>query len=288
MRDLSYGFAQLCWRNRDGSYATQANRKAILSQIANQLHEMGYRYLSPWNLKPKHIEALVERWKRDGLSAGTMKNRMTEIRWVLEKTNRQNVAARSNEAYRIPNRNYVTNINRARTLSAGDLAKVTDPAIRLSLRLQAEFGLRRAESLKIRPSWADRGDRLVLRDSWTKGGRAREIPIRTAAQRTLLNEAKVFAGRGSLIPADRKYAEHLQHFKYQCHAAGIHNVHGHRHLYAQLRYQELTGWAPPAAGGPSAKALTVMQRAADREARLIISEELGHSRPGIVAVYLGR
>ena len=39
------------------------------------------------------------------------------------------------------------------------------------------FGLRREESLKIQPGWADRGDTLVLKDSWTKGGRSREIPM---------------------------------------------------------------------------------------------------------------
>jgi len=288
MHDLNYALVQLCNRNRDGSYATQANRKAILNLVANQLHEIGYRHLHAGNLKPKHVEALVERWKTEGLAAGTMKNRMTEIRWILEKTNRQGVAAQNNDAYGIPRRQFVTNANRARTLSAGDLAKVSAPSIRLALRLQAEFGLRRAESLKIRPVWADRGDRLVLKDSWTKGSRAREIPIRTPAQRALLDEAKAFAGNGSLIPRDQTYAAHLQHFKYQCAAAGIHNVHGHRHLYAQLRYQELTGWKAPAAGGPRTRSLTTLQRAIDREARLIISEELGHDRAAVVGIYVGK
>jgi hypothetical protein len=288
MHDLNYALVQLCNRNRDGSYATQANRKTILNLVANQLHELGYRHLHAGNLKPKHVEALVTRWKAEGLSAGTMKNRMTEIRWVLEKTKRQGVAAPSNDAYGIPTRRYVTNVNRGRTLSVGDLAKVTDPSVRLALRLQAEFGLRRAESLKIRPAWADRGDRLVLKDSWAKGKHAREIPIRTLAQRALLEEAKAFAVNGSLIPRECSYAAHLQHFKYQCAAAGIHNVHGHRHLYAQLRYQELTGWKAPAVGGPRTRSLTTMQRAIDREARLIISEELGHSRGQIVGIYVGK
>lgn len=288
MHDLNYELAQLCKRNRDGSFATQANRKAILDQIGHQLHAMGFEGLHVRNLRPKHIAALVERWKQDGLSAGTMKNRMAEIRWVLEKTNRQNVAARNNDAYGIPIRHHVTNINRARALSDGDLAKVTDPAIRLSLRLQAEFGLRRAESLKIRPAWADRGDRLVLKDSWTKGSRAREIPIRTEGQRLLLDEAKAFAGRGSLIARGKTYAQHLQHFTYQCDVAGIHNVHGHRHHYAQRRYEELTGWKAPALGGPISKSLTAVQKVVDREARLILSRELGHFREQIVTVYLSR
>src|SRR5205085_7900825 len=45
----------------------------------------------------------------------------------------------------------------------------------MSLRLQAAFGLRREESIKIRPDWADRGDVLKLKDSWTKGGKERDV-----------------------------------------------------------------------------------------------------------------
>ena len=41
MRDLNYSLKQLCMRNRDGSYATQADRQHILDLIANQLEENG-------------------------------------------------------------------------------------------------------------------------------------------------------------------------------------------------------------------------------------------------------
>ncbi len=38
--------------------------------------------------------------------------------------------------------------------------------------------------------------------------------------------------------------------------AGIHAFHGHRHLYAQERYREMTGWQCPARGGPTSRQLT--------------------------------
>lgn len=41
----------------------------------------------------------------------------------------------------------------------------------MSLRLQAADGLRREESIKVRPDWADRGDVLRLKASWTKAGK---------------------------------------------------------------------------------------------------------------------
>jgi len=288
MRDLNYALKQLCHRNRDSSYATQRDRERVLDQIANQLQELGYRHMGAESLKAKHVERLVERWKVEGLSVGTIKNRMAELRWWAEKIDKQKVVARDNEHYGIGRRQYVTNVSKARELTAGDLSKITDAYTRVSLRLQAAFGLRRGESIKIRPKWADRGDTLFLKDTWTKGGRAREIPIRNEEQRRVLDEAKRFAGRGSLIPADKNYVEQLRRFEYQCAQAGIHRVHGHRHEYAQTRYRELTGWAAPAAGGPRSKDLTPAQKTIDHQARLTISGELGHTREQISAIYCGR
>jgi Phage integrase, N-terminal/Integrase len=288
MRDLNYELKQLCRRNRDGSYATQRDRERVLDLVAGQLQELGYRHMAAASLKPKHVEGLVNRWQLEGLAIGTIKNRMAELRWWAEKIGKQNVIARGNDHYGITQRKYVTNVSKARELSGSELSRITDPYTAMSLRLQAECGLRRAESIKIRPHWADRGDKLALKDTWTKGGRAREIPIRNDEQRLVLNEAKVLAGRGSLIPADRSYVAQLRRFVYQCAAAAIHRIHGHRHQYAQVRYKELTGWAAPATGGPRSRDLTAEQREVDRQARLAISAELGHEREQITAVYLGR
>ena len=288
MRELNYELKQMCLRNRDGSYATQNARERILTLIANQLHEMGFKDMQACSLKPKHVQALVERWKAEGLAAGTIKNRMTELRWWAEKVQKQNVLFRDNDRYGIARRQYVTNVSKSRELTSGDLSKVTDPNSAVSLKSQDAFGLRLEESIKMRPAQADKGDWLVLKASWTKGGRARRIPIRTAAQRQVLEEAKRLAGRGSLIPKGMTYKQQLNRFKAQCMAAGIHHVHGHRHHYAQQRYRELTGRACPAQGGLTRKQLSLEQKHIDREVRLTISRELGHSREDIVAVYCGR
>ena len=251
MRELNYELKHMCLRNRDGSFATQYARERILTMIANQLQEMGFKDMRAPSLKPKHVQALVERWKTEGLSVGTIKNRMTELRWWAEKIAKQNVVFKENDLYGIARRQYVTNVSKSRELTTGDLAKITDPYTALSLKLQASFGLRREESIKIRPLRADKGDRLALKASWTKGGRAREIPIRNDEQRQLLDEAKQFAKRGSLIPRTMTYKQQMNRFKAQCMAAGIQHVHGHRHQYAQQRYQELTCRACPAQGAPT-------------------------------------
>ena len=231
---------------------------------------------------------MVNRWQAEGLAVGTTKNRLAELRWWAEKIGKQNVIARDNDHYGIGNRQYGTNVSKARELSGTELGRITDTYTAMSLRLQAAFGLRRGESIKIRPEWADRGNQLALKDTWTKGGRARAVPIRNDEQRQVLDEAKSLAGRGSLIPADRSYVEQLRRFEHQCAAAGMHRIHGHRHQYAQVRYREFTGWAAPAAGGPRSKDLTPEQRDVDRDARLTIGAELGHEREQITAVYCGK
>lgn len=288
MRDLNYQLKQLCLRNRDGSYATQMARERDLCLAALQLSEMGHRHMGVHSLKPKHIVNLVERWRTEGLSAGTIKNRMAHLRWWSEKIDKRSIVARDNSAYGIADRTYVTNVSKARELTHVQLAKVTDPHCALSLQLQAEFGLRLEESIKFVPAYADLGDTLVLKASWCKGGRSREIPVTTMEQRQLLDAVHAHCGGASLIPAGMRYVDQLNRFKYQCSKAGINHVHGHRHAYAQSRYLILTGWECPARGGPTSKDLTLVQKEVDRSVRLQISRELGHEREQVTAIYLGR
>jgi len=288
MRELNYQLKQLCRRNRDGSYRTQADRERQLTLIANQLRALGYRKMSAQSLKPKHVEALVKHWQEGDLSVGAIKNRLTVIRWWAQKVNRQNVVARSNDHYGIPDRQFVTNLSKAQTVTAPDLEKVRDQHVRMSLELQQAFGLRREEAMKFQPSYADRGDHIALKESWTKGGKSRVIPLRNEAQRAVLNRAGLLAGKGSLIPSSRNYRQQLRIYERHTANAGLSKMHGLRHAYAQQRYHELTGWSAPAAGGPTIKALTQEQKTVDRQARLTISQELGHEREQITSIYLGR
>ena len=288
MRGLNHQLKQLCRHNREGSFGTQVQRERELTLMANQLHGLGYRGMNSHSLKPKHVEALVRHWLESDVAAGTIKNRMAAFRWWARKVNRQNVVARSNDHYGIPNRIFITNTNKAKSVSEADLAKVGDEHVRMSLELQQAFGLRREEAIKFIPVYADQGDHLVLKPSWTKGGKARTIPIRTPEQRELLKHAHRLAGRGSLIPSSRKYVQQLRIYEGHTLRAGLSRMHGLRHAYAQRRYEELTGWKPPAAGGPPSRLLSREQRDQDLEARLIISRELGHEREQITSVYLGR
>jgi len=249
---------------------------------------MGYRRMSTHSLKPKHVDALVKRWLLENMTAGTIKNRMNCLRWWAAKVDRRNVVARSNDFYGIPDRQFVSNDSRAVTVDDETLASVKDDHVRMSLELQRAFGLRREEAIKFMPGYADQGDHIRLKASWTKGGKTRVVPVITQEQRAVLDRAHRLAGTGSLIPPQKTYIQQLRTYERHTTQAGLSKLHGLRHAYAQSRYQRLTGWACPAAGGPVTNSLNAEQRKQDHQARLTVSLELGHIREQISAVYLGR
>ena len=72
MRKLNWDLLQLQKGSRDGSHGTRRERSYALAQMANTLHEEGYRGLRARNLKGRHVEALVREWFRRGLSHATM------------------------------------------------------------------------------------------------------------------------------------------------------------------------------------------------------------------------
>lgn len=281
---------QLCERNKDGSFATQAARRDVLAQAGNQLLDGGFRNLPATGLKPKHVTHLIERWKAESLSQGTLKNRMAHLRWWAEKVGKVSVIPRTNSALGIERRKYVTNVNRSRTIDAAVLDQIKDERLRMSLKLQRVFGLRREECLKFQPVYAMAGgsDSIRLKPSWCKGGRARVIPVLNDAQRDVLIRAAALAGSGSLIPPEQSYVKRVKQYENATARVGLSKLHGLRHEYAQVRYLELTGWEAPAKGGPTSKQLTEGQKVIDLTARLQISQELGHNREAITAVYLGR
>ena len=98
----------------------------------------------------------------------------------------------------------------------------------------------------------------------------------------------LLAGKGALIPGSRNYKQQIRIYDGHVLRAGLSKMHGLRHAYAQQRYEELTGWKSPIAGGPPSKSLTREQRDRDYQVRLVISHELGHEREQVTAVYLGR
>ena len=286
MRDLNYDLKRLQAAHEDRSHGTRKARSYALAQIADTLHDLGFKGLKATGLRRKHVVALVKEWKRQGRTVGTMKNRTAHVRWWAKHVGRPGVVP-SNDELGIARREYVTNEDRSVVLDPDKLALVKDPHVVMALRLEADFGLRREEAIKFTPSRDDRGDRIRLKGSTTKGGRPREIPVRNESQRRLLDEVRRLAGGGALIPPDRNYRQQLKVYENRTREAGLYRMHGLRHHYAMTRYEEIAGWKAPAAGGPSRRTLTGARRRIDTAARRTIARELGHDRIAVVAQYIG-
>ena len=258
------------------------NRKERLTTVIHDLHHCGYAIKDITKLKPKHIEALTQYWQHKGLSIGTIKNRMSDLRFVAKATEQKGLIKR-NQEYHLGTR-HTPHLNKA--IHQPDFSMVEDHGIYLSLQLQYHFGLRREEALKIQPHKADHGTYLRLDRTWTKGGIGRCIPITTEAQRHWLEQAKLHTNH-SMIPKDKTYIEQRKHYQYHTQKAGITNPHGLRHAYAQRRYQTLATMLCPHQGGKGRQSMTPQERAADRRARQIVSRELGHVRIESTKTYLG-
>ena len=284
-------------QDRTGSYATRQARESHLRIFVQTLYDSGYNP-KPKNTRPKHIELALTNWAEGDIARRTIDNRLSTLRWFAAEIGKPNIVKRTNDEYKmLPPREKPNYTDKARSLDRGSLDKVRDPLTHMSLILQREFGLRQKEAIMIRPHEADRGDRIHLQDSWAKGGNPRDVRLTTPGQRQALDEAKALVPPGrALIPGDKDFHQQRNIYKTQTRRAGLSNMHGLRHAYAQRRYRTLTrrldpngeGWHCPARGGTPQKDLSKENYRIDVQARTQISEEMGHERLRITYVYLGR
>ncbi|RMD96632.1 MAG: hypothetical protein D6816_18650 [Bacteroidetes bacterium] len=157
--------------------------------------------------------------------------------------------------------------------------------------LALEFGLRSKEASLINAKALlkqARAQERVTISKGTKGGRARKVPIMKPEHMKALELAAEVQGRDrSLIPSDKTWAQWRNSDLRKIREAiadrlGCRGLQDLRSSYAVNRYQDLTGKpAPVVAGGRQT------DRETDREARQVITEELGHGRTDVLASYVG-
>lgn len=294
MLQLEFELKKLCRDHRVDGRTTQGDRLELASTIAHDLDASGHHRFSRLKgssrkLKDKHVRSLVQHWVAKDLSPGTINNRLALLRRVCDWTGRRGVMSKRNADYHDGRRVRHATVSKAVYVKPDVLSRVQNRYARASLRLQVVFGLRRKEALMIQPELADRGNRLVLQGTWTKGKRRREIPLTTQAQREALDHARKVAGKGSLIPPSLSYKAYRDGlWQAACKSIGLTGTHGFRHAYAQARYAAMAGFACPVEGGPKRDEMTAEQLQADDWARSQVAAELGHGRQRVADWYLGR
>ena len=200
MKDLNYQLSKLCRDNRDGGFSTQATRSRDIGADCKSAARAGLSAHAAPITEAEACRCPGRPMAEPGISVGTLKNRLSALRWWAMKVNKPSIIAKDNDVYGIGKREYVAKESKAQDLDDKKLSEISDPFVRLSVRLQAAFGLRREESIKFNPSFAMQGDRIRLKSSWTKGGRARTVPIRNDEQRQLLEDVKDLAKARLLDP----------------------------------------------------------------------------------------
>jgi len=155
--------------------------------------------------------------------------------------------------------------------------------------LAFQFGLRSREASmldSVRALEESKANGEITIVAGTKGRLTRTVHVRHCAQTEALAKAAGIQNKGRcLIPSEINWIQwkngELRQGREALKSHGIGGYHELRASYAAIRYQEIVGHAAPCNGG------TITDKELDMKARLEIAVELGHSRPQIMAEYIG-
>jgi site-specific recombinase XerC len=281
------------------SHQTHNKRSQVLYASFKELRELGYKLDEPANLKPKHMQALVKLWEEDGQSPSTIQNKISVFRiftkWI-GKAGMIHSAESLVKTLGAATRSYVATEPKGWTANGVSIEVIEqveqfDARVGMQLRLCLIFGLRMQESIELKPYRADKGEYLVVTDG-TKGGRARVAPINTQEKRDFLDQCKKLVGfaknsymgapENTLAQNKRRFYYVMEKFRITKNDLGV-TAHGLRHEYVNQRYEKLAGGKSPIEGGTIAHENPEL----DHAVRIVIAEEVGHTRPSIVSCYCG-
>jgi len=293
--------------NLTGSGKTVLNHRREAMRFADTLREQGFGVNKWCNVTNKHVGAVVDVWKSDGLSVATIKEYLSGVRAVAIAYGNDRIHP-SNAEFGLERRVYVDNRDKAipdtvyqtavNRLGQGD---ENQQRLAAQITVMRELGLRHEEARKLNP------DRALLRDGriyiadGTKGGRDRVLHEPTARQIDAVRALRRFIGRHGNSMPDSMHERAWERYAYkQAARLGISrtacgaSLHGLRHAYAQERYQQLAGFAPPCRFVDKKHFISnAFEKCGDDwrqghiEAVALLTRELGHNRLEIISVYIG-
>lgn len=295
-RDMNKAGALALERARVGktiSFETEKKYAQSWSQFVRWAKEQGINRME--HITAAHVtqygRGLADRVAADITAASTAQNLVLAVNRVMHMATRghwksvsstgtSGIAERCNVRQDTPQ---ALDRSTYETLLEAAKGKVGERAIAVC-ELARELGLRSKEASLMDAQGAlkqarEKGAVSVL--DGTKGGRYRQVPITTDAQRAALERAATAQGTArAVMPAECTWKSWRGGELRQAREAmgGLHEL---RAAYACERYAALTGHRAPCAGGQ------ILDKKADKEARKAISAELGHGRIEVVNAYVG-
>jgi site-specific recombinase XerD len=295
------------------SHKTRQERADFLRRFFRDLHKRaGFKTLpDPRNLGQKHIHAMVQVWREDKLKPATIQTYLSFLRG-LAKWLGKNGFIRSPAHYSLEIEEYQRHeaAERDKSWSAQgvdiealiDKVCAYDPHVGASLRLIRAFGLRRKESVMLRPnacivSFESTGlpesekqaNRYVWVRQGAKNGRQRFVPLNMPERVAAIEYAQsvVVGPDGHMGNPNQDLRKNLRRFDYVLDKFGITarelgvTAHGLRHEALIDEFLAHSGQQPPVRGGgdltPEAEAL----------ARQAVARLAGHERKRASSAYLG-
>jgi integrase len=270
------------------SMQTQKCRTMTLGKSFEELRQNGFALQSPYSLKHKHVQFLVNFWLRRKLTRGTIENKLTYLRSLADWTRKPELVGTLADYVDRENhdllRSHVPRIDKSWVANGIDAERkikevaATDRNVAVQLKLQAAFGLRVEESFLLRPAQAVRNDGLLHVTRGTPGGRDRLVPI--GLRLAVLEEAAVLSNlyTGTTIPhgyTKQQWRDRYYHVlrKHGVRHSGIGvTSHGLRHQFLQQMYETLAG-----APAPIKQQRESASAKLHREARQRVVQAAGHS-----------
>ena len=296
------------------SHATMADRRQFCFRIFTFLRDNPVKVykLDPRSFSGRHVEMLMAHWRalagEGKLGASSLQKYhsylVTFSRWIDKPGLVKPLDAYFNEPSLI-RRSYIATDSKAWRDRGVDVDAIIvtveayDARAAAALRLMAAFGLRFKEACMLRPH-ADvvtaaqagkpaGGPALYLNTRrGTKGGRQRYVPIDDERRQGAVDYARTVAKGDDDSVSDPRLdlKQAIRHLRYTMERFGITKAglavtpHGLRHQYAAQEYERLTGCLPPVAGGQG------VASDLDHQARMQVSQSLGHGRVQITKAYL--
>jgi integrase len=260
------------------------DRRVFLLKFFRDLREKTeFKDVDPRALGGRHIEAMVKRWVSQGRSTATIRNYLSFLRtyaaWIgkpgMVLSPQHYVGAESPHAHRYQ----VAVKDKSWSTAKVDISEVIrqiaefDMWVGLQLELCAKLGLRPKEARYFRPHGAIiPRERAMERDAqalphlqWfvqvvhgTKGGRPRDVPLVSQAQRELIERLQALVPSGMFVgrpefsakQSQRRFYYVLQQFGVTKSDLGV-VAHGLRHQHVNDLYEVLAGEPSPVrAHGP--------------------------------------
>ena len=296
------------------SHKTRQDRYDFLINFVDVVHRAGLKITYSKNIDTRHIRVMVTYLESRNYAIGTMNNKLSMLRMLCIWINKDSMIPLIQDMLTDPDRwKQPSAASRDRSWSPELFEKSAirlaskNASMAVSLLLMDALGLRVRESMLLKPC-QDFNDGKLHVTRGTKGGRPREICVDTDYQRNVLEIAKHQAHKngGSLIPRGNTQGSWRNRFYSRMRILDItirgegFTCHGLRHGYAQQLYQVSSGQPAPIRNGVSHD-MVIWEKTREKVLKEVCNEvfmssdvksdmssRLGHSRPQITDMYIGR